>query len=628
MDTDETVLARIRALRDEDAPPDPGLPAALAALSAPTALRDAGRLLAGVAPERVVPPGRAPRPLRIAIAATFTAENVEPLLRVELLRAGIAPEIHVSGYDQLLVQLTDPGSELARFAPDVTLCLLHDEALLPADWDPSDLATLTGPAGERLAMLEQAVTGFAESSGGAVVLHTVPLARSRQRRVIGYSARAGLGAAWRDVNRRLLELAGRHPAVHVLDFEALLVDHPGPVRDERLHRFAGMAWTFGVEAEYAREAAALCRAAAGLGRKLLVVDLDNTLWGGVLGDDGPEGLQIGGGYPGNCYTELQRGLLALRRQGVLLAVCSKNERSAVDEVLATHPELLLRPDDFVARAANWGRKDHNIRQIVQTLNLGLDSVVFVDDSPFECDLVVREIPEARVVRLGGDPAGHLAAVLEPQFFGALTTTATDRERTGLYRARAEREEFAESFASAHDYLAGLGLRVTVTPADEFDLPRIIQLAARTNQFNLNPGAHGERGTRAAAASPDHLLLGFEVADRFGREGLVGAAWIATGPDAWLVENFVMSCRVFSRGVEHAVLAHLAGLARAGGATTLHADYRRGDRNGPAASLLESFTPIGGPAAPGDPTRYALDLTAADVAAPDWIVLDGREPSHV
>ncbi|MEV4413089.1 HAD-IIIC family phosphatase [Catellatospora sp. NPDC049609] len=625
MTTETDVVARARALRDPAAPADPDLLTDLAALTAPTALRDAGRALAGIAPARAGRAGQSLRPLRIAVAATFTAENVAPILRAELLRAGIAPELHVCGFDQLLVELSDPESDLAAFAPDVTLCLLHDEALLPRDWDPTDLTTLTDATTHRLDMLEQAVAGFTGRAGGAIVLHTVPLARNQQRRVISYGGRAALGRAWREVNQRLLDLPARHPSVHVLDFEALLADHPGPVRDDRLYRFASMAWTIGTEAAYAREAAAFCRVTAGLSAKLVVVDLDNTLWGGVLGDDGPEGIQVGGAYPGNCYTDLQQGLLALRRQGVLLAVCSKNEQANVDSVLAAHPELTLRADDFVATVANWGRKDHNIRQLVQTLNLGLDSVVFVDDSPFECELVAREIPEVRVVRLSGDPAGHAAAVLEPQFFGALATTATDRERTGMYRARAEREQFAASFVSTGDYLAGLGLTVTVTPADEYTLPRIVQLAARTNQFNLNPRAHGESRTREMAGSPDHLVLGVEVSDRFGREGLVGAAWVAKGGDHWLIENFVLSCRVFSRGVEQAVLAHLAALARTSGATVLLADYRRGDRNKAAASLVEPFT-VG--ADTDGVTRHTLDLGAAEVAAPAWITLEWKEPAHV
>ncbi len=567
---------------------------------------------------------RALRPLRVAIAGTFTAENVAPLLRVELLSGGIAPEIHVSGFDQLLVQLSDPGSELARFSPDVTLCLLHDQALLPQAWDPADLPGLSERAGGKLAMIEQAVAGFAQRTESAVVLHTVPLSRSEHRKVIGLAGRAVLGRIWRELNGRILDLPGEHPAVHVLDLEAALVDHSGPVRDDRLYQFAGMAWTPGVERHYAGEAASFCRAVSGLTKKLLVLDLDNTLWGGVLGDDGPEGIQIGGRYPGNCYTDLQQALAGLRRQGVLLAVCSKNEQQAVDDVFANHPDLVLRADDFVARVANWGRKDHNIRQIVQTLNIGMDSVVFADDSAFECELVRQEIPEVEVVHLDGDPARHLAAVLDPGYFDTLATTATDQTRTSMYRARADRENFAASFASAQDYLTSLELRVTVGPADEFSLPRLVQLSLRTNQFNANPRAHSESRTREMAASPDHLVLGFEVADRFGREGHVGAVWLAKDTDHWLIENFVMSCRVFSRGIEDAVLAYIVDEALHAGVSSLRAIYRPGDRNKAAANLYPraGFAPL------DDPEHYDLRPRADHTLKPDWIVLDRKvEPAH-
>jgi FkbH-like protein len=613
MRPEHPVVARIRAALDVA---DPGVLAALDDLTGLAETRDAGRLLARLPVERIAPPEHTPRPLRVAVVGTFTAENVAPLLHVELLRSGIAPTVLVTGFDQLMVQLTDPDSELTRFCPDVTLCLLHDGALLPADWDPTELDEVLRVAGGRLTMLGQAVAAFGARSAGAVVLHTVALPRAQRNKVVGFAERARLGVLWRDLNSRLLGFADR--SVHVLDLEAQLTDHPAALRDERLNRFASMAWTPGVEQTYVREAAAFCRAFVGAARKLVVVDLDNTLWGGVLGDDGATGIQVGGGYPGNCYSELQRALVALRRQGVLLAVCSKNEQTLVDEVLAGHPDLVVRPADFVATVANWGRKDENIRQIVRTLNIGMDSVVFVDDSPFECDLVRRELPAVRVVHLAGDPAEHAMAVLEPGFFATLATTDTDRDRTAMYQARAQREEFAAALASPHDYLSGLGLRVTVAPADEFSLPRLVQLGLRTNQFNLNPRAHSESVTREYAESPEHLLLGVEVEDRFGREGLVAAVWVATGPACWTVENMVMSCRVFSRGVEHAVLARLADLASSAGVPTLHAWYRPGERNKAAAGLLKSFTLL---EENDGVSRYGVAV--ADVpTAPDWIELNG------
>ena len=627
-DSGDHVLARVRRAGRAGAGPDPTLLADLAYLDTTTELVEAGRLLARVPTDLITPPGRTLRPLRVAVTASFTAESVAPLLRVRLLRAGVAPELHVVGFDQTGVELRDPDSALARFLPEVTLCLLDDRSFLPAEWDPTAPGDLRPVLGERLAALGSGVAAFAARTSGVVLLHTVPLPASEHARVVGYRAKAELGRVWRELNTGLLELAAADPLVHVLDLETLLVEHAGPLRDERLYRFASMAWSPSAEERYATEAATFCRAVAGPTRKVLVLDLDNTLWGGVLGDDGPAGIQLGGGYPGNCYTAVQRTAAALKLQGVLLATASKNDQALVDEVLAGHVEMTLRPGDFVVQAANWGRKDHSIRRIAETLDLGLDSVVFADDSAFECDLVRRELPEVTVVRLTGDPAGHAAALVRDGHFAVLATTSTDRERTAMYHARAGRQRLAASFESATDYLAGLGLRVTVSAGDKFTLPRVVQLGARTNQFNLVPGAHGEARTHALAASPDHLVLAFEVADRFGREGVVGAVWVAPHPDHWLVENLVMSCRVFARGVEQAVLAYLARRAVAAGAVRLDALHRPGERNGPATTFLRTagFTAAG---ETDGVVTYELSLAPGPPAVPFWIDLgEEGEPHHV
>lgn len=623
----QDLLSRIRTARRAEAPADPTLLDDLARLDGPGPLADAGRLLARVPVQQVAPPGRGFKPLRIAVAGTFTADGVVPLLRVELLRAGVAPEIQTFGFDQLVVQLSDPGSALARFEPDVTLCQLDDVFFLPPAWDPTALSELGEIVAERASIVEHAVAGFVDRSPGVVLLHTVPLSSVEHRKVIGYHAKARLGRLWRDLNGRLLALPERQRQVHTLDLEALLVDHPARLRDERLFQFAGMSWSPTAELHYAREAAKFCRALAGLAKKVLVLDLDNTLWGGVLGDDGPTGIQIGGQYPGNCYADVQRGAAALRRQGVLLAVCSKNDPALVEEVFARHPELSLRSEDFVAQAVNWGRKDHNLRQLVESLNLGLDSVVFADDSRFECDLVRREIPEVEVVHLEGDPAGHLSALLEAGYFDVLATTETDGQRTELYRARTDRHRFAESFESAADYLTQLDLRVTVAPVDDYSLPRLVQLGLRTNQFNLAGRAHSEARTRELAAAPDYRLLGFEVADRFGGEGMVGGVWIARHPDRWVIENFVMSCRVFARGVEHAVLAHLVDEAAADGAEQIEAHYRPSERNRPVETFLDGAGFARGVQEDGL-IPFHLPLCPPPAVLPDWIVLEGKDaPTH-
>jgi FkbH-like protein len=610
------LLGRIRALRAPDAVADRQLLADLGAATDPTLLAEAGRLLADV-PVPLLWPERRLKPLRVAVAATFTASAVAPLLRLALLRAGIDPVLHVAGFDQLLLELSDPDAELAAFRPELTLALVHDGALLPPRWDPADPAGARTAALDRVERLEQAVAGFLARVPGTVLLHTVPLSNAEYRSVLAYRGKAALGRVWREVNTALLEFGDRHERAYTLDLESLLVHHPGALADDRLARFASMAWTPAVEHRYAREAAKFARALTGQSKKCLVLDLDNTLWGGVVGDDGPGGVHLGPLYPGNCYVDLQRRAEALRRQGVLLALASKNTESVVDEVFADHPEMVLGADAFVARRIDWEPKDGNIRAMAESLNIGLDSLVFLDDSRFECDLVRMSLPEVTTVHLAGDPAGFSRLLLDEGWFDVLRTTGTDAERTELYRARVRRAEFSTSFTSSGEYLRGLGLRVEVRPADRFTLPRLVQLGLRTNQFTMTARPHSEARTREMAGSSGHRVLVFEVADRFGREGVVGGVWLAAGEDAWTVENFVMSCRVFARGIEHAVFQHLVDLATAAGAGFLHATFERTGRNGPAERFFAGLDG-GVPTGTGTTVAYRYPLHARPGIRPDWI----------
>lgn len=623
----DDLLERVEALLRAPEATDSDLGDRLTRTDDPLLLCDAGLLLEGVTAARVSrAASRRTSPLRVAVAATFTADGVVPLLRTALLASGLDAEIHLCPYDRLGDQLTDPASALAAFRPEVTLCLLDSGSLLPADWDPSD------PDGVREVLLAgaaaagTAAAGFAERTGSAVLLHTVPLPRPDRDSVIGYRSRAALGRTWRDANTLLLRAGEEHAGVYAFDLEAALADVPGPLRDERRYRFGRMAWTPHVELVFAREAAAFARAVTGLGRKVLVLDLDNTLWGGVVGDDGPAGIELGTMYPGDCYTDLQRRALALRRQGVLLAVCSKNDAGLVHTVLAGHPDMVLRPDDFVAVLADWQPKDTRIAALAEELSLGLDAFVFADDSAFECGLVRRSLPQVDVVHLEGDPAGHSSEVLAPARFAQLDSTATDTERTTLYRRRRARHRFGAAQGSVEEYLMGLDIQVLVGPADEFTLPRLVQLEGRTNQFNMTGTAHGEARTRRMAGSADHSVLTVEVTDRFGAEGVVGGVWLDRGPERWKVRNMVLSCRVLSRGVERAVLQYVADRARAEGATLLEADFTPTGRNGQAALLYPEAglscrerDPVG-----NGPRCYLARLDELPPLTPDWIALTPKE----
>ena len=614
------LLARLRRLREDGAVPDPELWPAIRELTGMVERAKVGGLLAGVPARLVAGEGRPLRPLRVGVTGTFTADGLVPLLRTALLAAGIDAEIRLTGYGRLALDLGDPASPLADFAPDVVLCLVHDEALLSRDWDPTDLPALDRHITARATEIGELALGFAARTGATMLLHTVPLSALEYRTLVAQRSRAALGRAWRRANLALLDLPERSQQVHVLDLETLVANQPVALRDERRYRFARMAWSPGVEDLYATEAAAFCRALAGLSRKVLVLDLDQTLWGGVVGDDGPTGIELGPLYPGNAYLEVQRRAKMLRRQGVLLAVCSKNSPEPVAQVLAEHPAMVLRAEDFVAQAVNWSPKDENLRELAHTLNLGLDSMVFFDDSAFECELVRGSLPDVRVVTADGDPADHAARLLGPGLFDVTQLTATDLERTGRYRAEVRHRAGLAEAGSTQAFLEGLELRVRVRHADPYSAPRVHQLLQRTNQFNTTNLRWTPSQIDEAMASDDRAVLVFDVTDRFGSEDTVGAVLLSTAPEQWTIDNFVMSCRVFSRGIEFAVLHRVVERAARHGVPRLVADFIPTARNAPAAAFYREagFTLV---AEPG--RTYELVPEPLPRLAPAWIDLESE-----
>ncbi|AUH44422.1 HAD-IIIC family phosphatase [Streptomyces sp. CMB-StM0423] len=614
------LLARLRRLTADGAAPDPGLLPSIRELTGVVERAKVGGLLAGVPARLLAGEGRPLRPLRVGLTGTFTADGLLPLLRTALLSAGIDAEILLTGYGRLTLDLGDPASPLAGFEPDVVLCLLHDEALLPHDWDPTDLAVLDRHVAARAVEIGDLAADFAARTGATMLLHTVPLSVLEYRSLVAQRSRAALGRAWRRANLVLLDLPERTQEVHVLDLETLVANEPVALRDERRYRFARMAWSPGVEDLYATEAAAFCRALTGLSRKVLALDLDQTLWGGVVGDDGPTGIELGPLYPGNAYLEVQRRAKMLRRQGVLLAVCSKNSPEPVDRVFAEHPAMVLQAEDFVAQAVNWLPKDENLRELAHSLNLGLDSMVFFDDSAFECELVREALPDVRVVRANGDPADHAARLLGTGLFDVVRLTDTDLERTGRYRAEVRRRDGFAAAGGTRDFLDSLELRVRVRPADPYAVPRVHQLLHRTNQFNTTNLRWTAAQIDEAVASDRRTVLVFDVADRFGSEDAVGAVLLSTAPEQWTIDNFVMSCRVFSRGIEFAVLHHVAERAASRGAQRLVADFIPTARNGPAAAFIREagFTPVDEPG-----QTHELLLEPPPRPAPAWIDLEGE-----
>lgn len=537
----------------------------------------AGQVLSRLDPDEVLGSDGDVEVVTVAITGHSTIGNLLAPLTAEFARHGMLLRPRMSEFDAYLRDMQETESLL--YAPDVTLalCVLDAQMIfdeLPAPWM---VEHLEAAAAGKLAQLERLADQYVEHGRGTLVLNTIPLQRMHTHQLVDHRSRAALGVAWRELNAGLLRLAAKHRQVVVIDLDPLIAAG-GPVNETRMASYAKAHLGEELLARYARDVAHLGRAVRGKAKKVLVVDADNTLWDGILGDDGPDGIAAATTFRGEAFGNFQRVVAQIGSQGVLLAVSSKNDQDLLLQVLREHPDMQLRESDFVRVNANWDPKDGNLRDIAKALNLGVDSFVFVDDSPFECGLIASSLPDVSVIRLDEEPALHVERLLADGWFDTLELTTEDRARAGQYRADASRQSLLDSASSTEEYLAQLGVAVTVTRIREHEVARIAQLTMRTNQFNLTTRRLQPADVAAQADSSEHIVLSVHSADRFGDNGVVGVLFARIGSDGLHIENMLLSCRVFARGIEQATITTVLEHARSLGLPAAFASYRPTAKN--------------------------------------------------
>ncbi|MFF3329615.1 HAD-IIIC family phosphatase [Streptomyces sp. NPDC002888] len=584
----------------------------LGALGDPVDREAAGALLGARAARAALAASGAFTPVPLALLASATADPVPPLLTAALLAEGVQPDTATAGFNQWRFEILTGAPTLREHRPAVTACLLDDSAVFEKVTDPLDADEVVARCAAFPAELAAWLDAYDRHVGTLAVLNTVPLGAARRDRWVDYATKARVEAAWQRMNAAVLDLAER-PNTVVLSAEA--VAERGGVRGaatDRMRHIAAHAYGQGFLDAYAREVARVVLARLGRTKKCLVLDLDHTLWGGVVGDDGVGALKIGGAFPGSAHRELQSLAKDLSRQGVLLTVCSKNDDAVAREAVDTHPEMLLRTGDFAAFRANWDPKPGNAASIAAELNIGTDAMVFVDDNPAERGLMVRQRPEVTVVDLPADPAGYAAALASAGWFNQLRLTDEDRTRGEMYRARAERERLRETVTDVEDYLRELGTEITVEEHGPLNGARIAQLFGKTNQFNLTGVRYGADELARRVAEGTAAFFGVRVTDAFGDNGLAGALALVREPDgAWLIENFVLSCRVFSRSVEDAIVGLVLRAAREAGVPAVRGRHVPTAKNGRFADFYPS---LGFAGQDGD---FRHDLTQL-AELPGWV----------
>jgi len=532
------------------------------------------KLLAGQEPTSL-------EPVRLAILSSSTTNHLLPAIRVGGLRRGLAIEVYEAPYVMYQQELLDPDSGLARFRPDVVLLAL----------DARHVASSVGSsADDAIALLrgcwQQASARFQCQVIQQTLLPVLsPVLGDNEERMT-CSPAARLEA----INIKLRACAEAEGV------DLLAVDRLCAVDGLREWHDAALWYRAKYEVHpraaemYGDHVARLVAAARGRSAKCLVLDLDNTLWGGVIGDDGLHGIQLGqGSAAGEAYVELQRYVKALAMRGVVLAVCSKNDEPNAREPFEAHPEMVLRSDDIACFVANWRDKATNLREIAARLNLGLDALVFLDDNPVERALIRRELPMVMVPEMGEDPAEYVHTLAAAGYFEGLRITAEDHDRAAMYQANAERERLKQASAGGSDtnlasYLASLQMSLTAGPIDARSLPRATQLINKTNQFNLTTKRMTECEVAAATRNPKMVTLQVRLADRFGDNGMIAVLFACTDRDEAQIQLWLMSCRVLGRSVEHACLNLLVEQLRTMGVERVYGLYKPTAKNAMVADL--------------------------------------------
>jgi FkbH-like protein len=351
--------------------------------------------------------------------------------------------------------------------------------------------------------------------------------------------------------------------------------------------------------------------------KALVMDLDNTLWGGVIGEDGLAGIQVGLDYPGAAYAAVQRVILDLYQRGIILAVCSKNNPADAMEALEHHPEMLLRPHHFASMRINWQDKAQNLREIAAELNIGIEALAFLDDNPAERHWVRSELPEVTVIDLPNDPMDYSQALRDAPVFERLSLSAEDRERGRYYAEQRQRTELESSAVSLEDFYRSLQMEVEIASVTPQTLNRTAQLTQKTNQFNLTTRRYTEQQLTEMTASPEWQVRSLRVRDRFGDNGLVGVAITHCIGEVCEIDTLLLSCRVIGRTVETALLANLAQEARNQGMLSLQGWYLPTKKNVPAKDVYRShgFKLI---KEVDQDTLWEFDLSTGRINCPEWL----------
>ncbi|HVF81368.1 MAG TPA: HAD-IIIC family phosphatase [Flavisolibacter sp.] len=517
--------------------------------------------------------------IRVALLSDSSSQLLHQALKGHGYDKKLNYDIYEADYNQVEQEVINPLSGLYAFAPEVVVIAKSTQELLSQFYSvPADKRIAF--AQETFQRIQQLISTIKESLSAKIIVFNF---QETDDKVFGnYANKLSHSFLYqvRKLNLLLMEEAQVQNALFICDVQQLTMQVGlGTAVDSKNLVTANQTWSLHFLPVIAKNISAIIEAIYGCFKKCLILDLDNTVWGGVIGDDGLEGIQVGTLGIGKAFTQLQKWVKELRRRGIIICVCSKNTESIAKEVFEKHPEMVLRLDDIAVFAVNWDNKVDNIHFIKATLNIGFDSMVFIDDSPFERAMVKEAIPALEVPHLPEDPVDYLPYLQSLNLFETASYAAEDEQRTQLYKQEAERTSHQQVYQNEEEFLASLEMEAEISLLNAFTIPRAAQLSQRSNQFNLRTVRYTEQDLEQIAASPDYHAFTVKLKDKFGDNGIISLVVLKRiAASTLFIESWLMSCRVLKRGVENLALNAIASIAATNNCTLIMGEYMPTPKN--------------------------------------------------
>jgi len=531
--------------------------------------------------------------IRVAFLSSFTLNGIQEPIRVKCAENKINCITYLSDYNQYNQEILNENSGLFKFKPDLTFLILDTRTVLgDLFYSPYSISATERKefVTKKIEELKNLIQVFLKNNNSKLVISNFNIPTYSPYGIAETKTEYGYHTMLQDLNTKIADIAKAEPLVYVYDFDRFVSRYgEHNVFDYRQYFVGDIKIALSYLPRFADNLMAFIKPIVSINKKCIVLDLDNTLWGGIVGEDGFDGIKLGPNSPGNAFVEFQKFLLALWQKGILLAINSNNNFEDAIRVIREHPYMILREENFASIKLHWDNKVPKMQEIAKDLNLGLDSFVYFDDDPVNRANISKYIPEILTVNLPKDPSQYPLILKQLTDFDSLTITNEDLKRGKMYLQQRERFDFEKSSLNLDEFLKELNIKIEIKNVKDFTIPRISQLTLKTNQFNLTTKRYQEEDIRKFAKDDNYLIGCAQVEDKFGDNGITAVFIIKKDvPTEWTIDTFLLSCRIIGRGIEDGILGYILQKAQKEGVKKMKGKYIPTKKNKPCENFLSNF----------------------------------------